>query len=128
MAVKPGFVLALVGNPKDRFCFDEAQINLGPSFCEECHFYVNVNLSMSKMMRQKRCNPLMGDSLMKSQKSLSSSHFRKYFVFSHIMLTCLCNVEPLTPHYYIEKTGVNRGIQYFLIFALKHRLRVLVRT
>ena len=46
--------------------------------------------------------------------------------FSIYMLqTCLCNVHPLTPHFYIVKlrfTGVN------IIFALKHRLWVLVRT
>ena len=35
-----------------------------------------------------------------------------------------CNVHPLTSHFYIEKTGVYRGIHYFLLFffALKHRL------
>ena len=41
------------------------------------------------------------------------------------MITCPCNVYPLTPHFYIVKlrfTGV------YIIFALKHRLRVLVRT
>ena len=45
-----------------------------------------------------------------------------------IMITCPCNVYPLTPHLYIVKTGVYRDIFYFLIFALKHRLWVLVRT
>ena len=44
-----------------------------------------------------------------------------------IMLTCLCNEHPLTPHFYSE-IGVNRGIHYFLLFALKHRSWVLVRT
>ena len=38
------------------------------------------------------------------------------------------NEHPLTPHFYIVKTGVYRGIHFFLIFALKHRLWVLVRT
>ena len=41
----------------------------------------------------------------------------------HIMQTCPCNVYPFTPHFYIEKLGC-RGVHYFLIFALKHRLRV----
>ena len=40
-------------------------------------------------------------------------------------LTCMCNVDPLTPHFY-SKIGVYRGIHYFLIFALKHRLWLLV--
>ena len=34
---------------------------------------------------------------------------------------------PYIPPIY-SKTGVNRGKHYFLIFALKHRLWVLVRT
>ena len=41
-----------------------------------------------------------------------------------IMLTCPCIVYPLTPHFYIVKLGYT----YLLIFALKHRLWVLVRT
>ena len=42
------------------------------------------------------------------------------------MLTFPCNVDPLTPNFYFSKTEVYRGIHYFLIFALKHRLWVLV--
>ena len=45
-----------------------------------------------------------------------------------IMLTCLCDEDPLKPHFYIAKLGINRGIHYLLIFAPKHRLWVLVRT
>ena len=40
------------------------------------------------------------------------------------MLTSPCNEDALTPHFY----KVNRGIYYFLIFALKHRLWILVRA
>ena len=43
------------------------------------------------------------------------------------MLTCLFNVDPFTPHFYIVKL-VFTGIYIFLIFALKHRLWVLART
>ena len=39
-----------------------------------------------------------------------------------------CNEDPLTPHLYIVKLGFTEGIHYFLIFALKHRLCVRVRT
>ena len=39
----------------------------------------------------------------------------------------VCFIPPYTPLLY-RKTGVYRGIHYFLIFALKHRLWVLVRT
>ena len=39
------------------------------------------------------------------------------------MLTCTCDEDPL-----YSKIGVYRGMHFFLIFALKHRLWVLVRT
>ena len=35
---------------------------------------------------------------------------------------------PLIPHLYIVKLAFTEGIHYFLIFALKHRLWVRVRT
>ena len=44
-----------------------------------------------------------------------------------IMLTRPCNVDSRTSYFYIVKTGIYRGI-HFLIFALKLRLWVLVRT
>ena len=34
------------------------------------------------------------------------------------MQTCPCNVNPLTPHFYIAKLGFAGGILCFLIFAL----------
>ena len=40
------------------------------------------------------------------------------------MLTCPCNVDPLTPHFYIVKLGFTGVYNFFLIFALKHRLCV----
>ena len=43
------------------------------------------------------------------------------------MLTCLCNVDPLTFHFYIAKVGFT-GVYFFLIFAPNHRLWVHVRT
>ena len=39
----------------------------------------------------------------------------------------VCFIPPYTPLLY-SKSGVYRGIHYFLIFALKHILWVLVRT
>ena len=61
------------------------------------------------------------------QASLSQS--RSVVIFSvYIMLKSLYNVDPLTHHFYIVKLGFI-GINIFiLIFALKHRLWVLVRT
>ena len=43
-----------------------------------------------------------------------------------ITKTSPCNEDPLTPPLLYSKTGVYKGIHYFLIFALKHRLWVLV--
>ena len=45
-----------------------------------------------------------------------------------IMLTCLCNIDPLTPHFHIVKLEFTWVYIIFLIFALKHRLWVLIRT
>ena len=45
----------------------------------------------------------------------------------HIMITSPCNVYPLTPQFYLVKMGFT-GVNFFLIFAPKHRLWVLVRT
>ena len=53
-----------------------------------------------------------------------------FFYFFHIFaqnIYCGYTLEP--PHCILySKIGVYRGIHYFLIFALKHRLWVLVRT
>ena len=51
-----------------------------------------------------------------------------WFYYLIITKTCPCNKDPLTPHWYIVKLGFTEGIHYFLIFALKHRLWVRVRT
>ena len=42
-----------------------------------------------------------------------------------IMLTCPCNVHPLSPHFYIVKLGFTGVYIIFLIFALNHKLWVL---
>ena len=45
-----------------------------------------------------------------------------------ITKTCLCNFDPLKPHFYIVKLEFTGVYIIFLIFARKHRLWVLVRT
>ena len=45
-----------------------------------------------------------------------------------IVITFPCNVYPLTPHVYLAKMGYAGVYIFFLIFAPKHRLWVLVRT
>ena len=44
-----------------------------------------------------------------------------------IRITCPCSLYALTPQFHIVKLGFT-GVFIFLIFALKHRLWVLVRT
>ena len=41
------------------------------------------------------------------------------------MLTSPCNVDPITPHFYIVKLGFTGVYTFCPIFALKHRLWVL---
>ena len=50
-----------------------------------------------------------------------------FFNYHHIRITRPCDLYPLTPHFYIVKLGCT-GVYIFLIFALKHRLWVLIRT
>ena len=50
------------------------------------------------------------------------------FSFIYIRLTCPCKEDPLTPKFYIVKLEFTGVYIIFLIFALKHRLCVLVRT
>ena len=45
-----------------------------------------------------------------------------------ITKTCLYNIDPLKPHFYIVKLGFKGVYIIFLISALKHRLWVLIRT
>ena len=45
-----------------------------------------------------------------------------------ITKTCLYNVDPLKPHFYIVKLGFKGVYVSLLISAQKHRLLVLVRT
>ena len=49
-------------------------------------------------------------------------------LYCHITKTCLHNIDPLKPHFYIIKLGFTGVYIIFLISAQKHRLWVLVRT
>ena len=60
-------------------------------------------------------------------KSVSQVRDRNLLTRIDINLTCPCGLYPLAPHFYI-KNWVYKGIHFFLIFALKHRSWVLVRT
>ena len=45
-----------------------------------------------------------------------------------ITKTCLYNIDPLKPHFYIVKLGFTWVYIIFLISTQKHRLWVLIRT
>ena len=78
----------------------------------------------------------------KEKNNKSSSYMSPYmcyiYVFSlfnrfvpyinDITKTCLYNFDHLKPHFYIVKLGFTGLYIIFLIFAQKHRLKVLVRT
>ena len=63
-----------------------------------------------------------------TKKPNHQNHLTLYPLIVHIMITCPCNEHPFTPHFYIVKLQFTRVYIFFLIFALKHRSWVLVRT
>ena len=67
---------------------------------------------------------------MRVQKKRFMQSERYNAIILVIKQTCPCNEDPLTLQrtFKKKKTGVYRGTIMFLIFALKHRLRVPVRT
>ena len=60
---------------------------------------------------------------------LSKESISEVLLFSAISITKTspCKEHPLIPHFYIVKLGFT-GVYFFVIFAPKHRLWVLVRT
>ena len=63
----------------------------------------------------------------KSQKAVKILYCLQKFSLFLSSHSPSCNEYPLTPHFYIVKLGL-QGYTFFLIFALKHRSWVLVRT
>ena len=70
--------------------------------------------------------------ILEKSENIGSLHIlRRFFCYLDPIWICIiiqtgpCNVYTLTPNFYIEKTGVYRGVHYFHIFALKHMLWVL---
>ena len=64
---------------------------------------------------------------MAAVKHLQVFHYRSSVVYS-IRKTCLYNVNPLKPHFYIVKLGFTVVYIIVHISDQKHRLWVLVRT
>ena len=73
-----------------------------------------------------RTNSLTGTSVLVLSVTCSDVSF-DFFSGHHQDNMSVCFIPPYTPPLY-SKNGVYRGIHYFLIFALKHILWVLVRT
>ena len=63
-----------------------------------------------------------------SLRDLASVNEWKIMFHPYIRKTCPCNEYPLKPHFYLVKLGFAGVYLFFLIFAPKHRLWVLVRT
>ena len=80
-------------------------------------------LAKKWLFRQGRCRQKL------QFYGLSWKPLKKMIIITSWPITkaCLYNVDPLNPLLY-SKTGVYRGIHYFLITAQKHKLWVLVRT
>ena len=78
----------------------------------------------------KRANVNVHQVKVSFNTSLSNISNRLQYAMLIIMITCPCNLYPLTPHFYILKLGFTGVYVIFLLFlfALKHSLWVLVRT
>ena len=74
-----------------------------------------------------QCNGKDVSQILRDVSVLSLSVVQIRFVFGHQDNMSMCFIPPYTPLLY-SKTGVYRGLDYFLIFALKHILWVHVRT
>ena len=90
-----------VGNPEDRFSHNEAHI-IEDENNKDPDWTVGV---------QDVLLPNLSDHALLS-----------------IMKTSPCNEYPITPHFCIVKLGCTGVYIFFLIFTLKHRLWVLIRT
>ena len=75
--------------------------------------FLNIMYMLSEIKNNVNCVSTRGN-------QIPIQRFR-FFVFSAIILTCPCNAEPITTHFYIVKLGFT-VVQFFLNFALKHRL------
>ena len=64
----------------------------------------------------------------KRRRDLETKDISCLWIEFTITKTCLYNVDPLKPHFYIVKLGFTGVYIILLISAQKHRLWVLVRT
>ena len=105
----------LVGNPEDRFprvaaqfsCVSFVSNSMCQLLCCECFKITSIHMAV------------LPDIMVLLHKTLTDIFIRK---------PCPCNVYRLEPHFYIAKLGYAGVYLFFLIFAPKHRLWVLVRT
>ena len=111
--------------------------DLGPIFCILCQrqHQTPTSHTAARFWYTFYHNPLMPNVLFYlflwtgpcSIEGVSDWFLSLSFIYKNsctITKTCLYNFDPLEPHFYIEKTGVYRGIHYFTYFCSKHRLWV----
>ena len=99
------------------------------------HFFSVQESVLYELEANKKCQKLItSPTCTVIDRNLVNSSYHIAFLrlivrtVSFIRLTCPCNVHPLSPHFYIVKLGFTGVYIFFLIFALKHRVWVLVRT
>ena len=92
-----------------------------------CRVHVHSTCMCLKMMQVMRLYSIYS-SLMHGCTFSSDMSIQIYAIINIKVITCPCYEDPLTPHFYILKPGFTGVHIFFLIFALKHRLWLLVRT
>ena len=91
----------LFGNPEDRFSHDVA------------HILLSIFIIISPLSLIVVSNYFSFEPSAMGKTEIGSVNF--YLV---IMLTCSCNVHPLTPHFYIVKVGFT-GVYIIFLFCSK---------
>ena len=91
------------------------------------HRIIQITYSMGNCFKKDLSNTLNFNFVFKIFMSLGAN-FLGHRILAPITETCLCNFDPLKPHFYIVKLGFTGVYIIFLNFALKHTLWVLVRT
>ena len=121
---------------------DPRVLGLIPGWCAQPNLngffslYYNINMAVPRKGHSHRKQPPMALNKVKmTWKDITDQHSRKNRMKktkncnrNTITKTCLYNVDPLKPHFYIVKLGFTGVYIIFLISAQKHRLWVLIRT
>ena len=82
---------------------------------------IRVSNSLDPDQARRFVGPYIGPNTLQRLSAEDKNHH-------YITKTCLYNIDPYQPHFYIVKLGFTGVYIIFLISAQKHSLRVLVRT